>query len=158
MTRNGPKNVGAHLPSAMLNRAGVHMDKLSSLLVHWKTHVGEPLVSHSFPVNYEKGRLSLRADTSAWASRLRHSQTEIMNQLRDDPYFQDLHEIYVRVLPERARSQQEKKHAPPLLPSRIPDDAAHLIKSVADGIVDPALRRALNRLAGAQDRRQQPKR
>lgn len=158
MTRNGPKNVGAHLPSAMLNRAGVHMDKLSSLLVHWKAHVVEPLVSHSFPVSYEKGRLSLRADTSAWASRLRHSQTEIMDRLRDDPYFHELHELYVRVMPERARSEQEKKRAAPSLPSRIPDNAAHLIKSVADGIVDPALRQALNRLAGARDRRPQPKR
>lgn len=122
MTRNGPKNVGAHLPSAVLKRAGVHMDKLSGLLVHWKSHVGEPLASHSFPVSYENGRLSLRADTSAWASRLRHSQAEIMNQLRLDPYFNDLRELYVRVLPERARGPQERKREAILMPSRIPDD------------------------------------
>ncbi|MBI3779087.1 MAG: DUF721 domain-containing protein [Gammaproteobacteria bacterium] len=151
MTRNGPKNVGAHLPSTMLSRAGVHMDKLSSLLSHWKANVGEPLVSHSFPVSYDNGRLSLRADTSAWASRLRHSQGEIMEQLRVDPYFQNLHELYVRVLPERVRSPMEKKRKT-LLPSRIPDTAAHLIKSVADDIVDPALRRSLIRLAGARDK------
>src|SRR3990172_10683395 len=99
MTRNGPKNVGAHFPSAVLNRAGAHMDILSSLLSHWKASVGEPLVSHSFPVSYDNGRLSLRADTSAWACRLRHSQMEIMKQLRSDPYFDGLSEIYVRVLP-----------------------------------------------------------
>ena len=151
MTRNGPKNVGAHLPSTVLNRAGVHMDKLSSLLSHWKANVGEPLVSHSFPVSYDNGRLSLRADTSAWASRLRHSQADIMEQLRSDPYFQDLHELYVRVLPERARSPMEKQRKV-LLPSRIPDTAAHLIKSVADDIVDPALRKSLIRLAGARDK------
>jgi predicted nucleic acid-binding Zn ribbon protein len=68
------------------------MDKLSSLLSHWKACVGEPLVSHSFPVSYDRGRLSLRADTSAWASRLRHSQAAIMDQLRADPYFRDLQE------------------------------------------------------------------
>mgnify|MGYP001611030550 FL=1 len=152
MTRNGPRNAGAHLPTAMLKRAGVHMDKLSSLLSHWQTRVGEPLVSHCFPVSYEKGRLSLRADTSAWASRLRHSQADIMNDLRADPYFQDLQELYVRVLPERARAQNEKKREAIVLPSRIPDNAAHLIKSVADDIVDPALRRSLIRLAGARDK------
>lgn len=158
MTRNGPKNVGAHLPDTMLKRAGVHMDKLSSLLAHWKANVGEPLVSHSFPVSYGDGRLSLRVDTSAWASRLRHSQAETMNQLREDPYFHDLRELYVRVLPERARAQSEKKREAPALPSRIPVTAAHLIKSVADDIVDPALRKALIRLAGAPDGRPQPKR
>ena len=155
MTRNGLKNAGAHLPSTVLNRAGVHMDKLSSLLSHWKSNVGEPLVSHSFPVSY--GRLSLRADTSAWASRLRHSQADIMGQLRADAYFQDLQELYVRVLPERARGPLEKKREV-LLPSRIPDTAAHLIKSVADDIVDPALRKSLIRLAGARDKQPQPKR
>ncbi|MHB8741720.1 MAG: DciA family protein [Sulfuricaulis sp.] len=134
------------------------MDKLSSLLAHWKANIGEPLVSHCFPVSYEDGRLSLRADTSAWASHLRHSHVEITNQLREDPYFHDLRELYVRVLPERARTQSEKKREVPVPPSRIPVTAAHLIKSVADDIVDPALRKALIRLAGTSDRRQQPKR
>lgn len=152
MTRNGLKNAGAHLPDTMLKRAGVHMDKLSSLLTHWKSRMDEPLVSHSFPVSYDNGRLSLRADTSAWASRLRHSQAAIMETLRTDPYFHDLHELYVRVLPERSRAAHEKKRVLPALPSRIPDAAAHLIKSVADDIIDPALRKALIRLAGAHDR------
>lgn len=152
MTRNGPRNAGAHLPTEILNRAGVHMDKLSSLLSHWKTSIGEPLVSHSFPVSYDNGRLSLRADTSAWASRLRHSQVEIMDELRHDPYFHDLRELYVRVLPERARAQGEKQRQSITLPSRIPDSAAHLIKSVADDILDPALRRSLIRLAGTRDK------
>src|SRR3972149_52742 len=151
MTRNGPKNVGAHLPSAVLKRAGAHMDKLSSLLSHWKASVGEPLVSPSFPVSYDNGRLSLRADTSAWASRLRHSQADIMDRLRADTYFQDLQELYVRVLPERAGGPLEKKREG-LLPSPIPESAAHLIKSVADDIVDPALRKSLIRRAGARDK------
>lgn len=152
MTRKGPRNAGAHLPTEILKRAGVHMDQLSGLLSHWKASVGEPLVSHSFPVSYANGRLSLRADTSAWASRLRHSQAEIMDELRHDPYFHDLHELYVRVLPERARAPGEKKRQSIVLPSRIPDSAANLIKSVADDILDPALRRSLIRLAGARDK------
>ena len=152
MTRNGPRNAGAHLPGEILKRAGVHMDQLSGLLSHWKAGIGEPLASHSFPVSYASGRLSLRADTSAWASRLRHSQAQIMEQLRHDPYFHDLSEIYVRVLPERARAPGEKKPQAIVLPSRIPDTAASLIKSVADDILDPALRRSLIRLAGARDK------
>lgn len=134
------------------------MDKLSSLLTHWKANVKEPLVSHSFPVSYEHGRLSLRADTSAWASRLRHSQGEIVEELRRDPYFHDLNELYVRVLPERAKIQGEKRPKTITLPSRIPDSAAHLIKSVADDILDPALRQSLIRLAGARDKSASAKR
>ena len=65
MTRKGPRNAGAHLPNEILKRAGVHMDKLSSLLTHWKASVKEPLASHSFPVSYEHGRLSLRAAKTA---------------------------------------------------------------------------------------------
>jgi len=136
----------------MLKRAGVHMDQLSNLLSHWKSNVGEPLVSHSYPVSYIKGRLSLRADTSAWASRLRHSQAEIIDELRRDKYFHDLHELYARVLPDRARTEHPKGRQSEQLPSRIPDTAAHLIKSVADDILDPALRRSLIRLAGARDK------
>lgn len=158
MSRNGPRNAGAHLPTEMLKRAGVHMDKLSSLLAHWKAGVGEPLVSHSFPVSYDNGRLSLRADTSAWASRLRHSQAEIMNQLRHDPYFHELRELYVRVLPERARTFREERREMPAAPSRVPDNAARIIKSVANDIADPALRKALNRLAGAREKHPHPKR
>jgi hypothetical protein len=82
---------------------------------------------------------------------------EIMKQLRSDPYFDGLSEIYVRVLPDRDRSTSEKKRKASL-PTRIPDTAAHLIKSVADDIVDPALRRSLIRLAGTRDKASQPKR
>jgi hypothetical protein len=58
----------------------------------------------------------------------------------------------VRVLPERAQAPREKKRQAIVLPSRIPDSAASLIKSVADDILDPALRRSLIRLAGARDK------
>lgn len=159
MTRKGPKNVGAHLPDAMRNRVGVHLDKVSNLLAHWKAHIGEPLASHSYPVSYERGRLSLRADTSAWASRVRHDHGKIIEQLKRDPYFHDLAELYVRVLPERAKARREPKPQIEVQPpSRISSSAATLIKSVADGITDPALRRSLIRLAGAPEKRVQPKR
>ena len=163
MTRKGPKNVGAHLPDTMRNRVGVHLDKVSNLLAHWKAHVGGPLASHSYPVSYERGRLSLRADTSAWASRVRHDHGAIIEQLKRDPFFHDLTELYVRVLPERAKArredkQEEKQEIEVLPPSRISSSAASLIKSVADGITDPALRRSLIRLAGAPEKRVQPKR
>lgn len=152
MTRQGPKNVGTYLPTAAINRAGVHMDKISNLLAHWKVYVGEPLASHTYPVSYENGLLSVRADTSAWASRVRHSQVEIMKQLRQDPYFLNLAELHVRVLPERAGAPQEKKKTAATVPSRISNDAARIIKSVADDITDPALRKSLNRLAGWQEK------
>ena len=91
-------------------------------------------------------------DGGGGASRRRHSQAEIMDELRHDPYFHDLRELYVRVLPERARARGEKKPQAIVLPSRIPDTAANLIKSVADDILDPALRRSLIRLAGTRDK------
>jgi hypothetical protein len=56
------------------------------------------------------------------------------------------------VLPERAHTPNENKRQSITLPSRIPDNAANLIKSVADDILDPALRRSLIRLAGARDK------
>lgn len=158
MTKNGPKNVAAYLPTAAINRAGVHMDKVTNLLAHWKIYVGEPLASHAYPVSYDNGLLSVRADTSAWASRVRHSQMEIMKQLRQDPYFLNLTELHVRVLPERAGAAQEKRQVAQTVPSRVPDDAARIIKSVADDIADPGLRKSLNRLAGLQEKPSQQKR
>jgi hypothetical protein len=159
MTRKGPKNVGAHLPDAVRNRVGVHLDKISNLLAHWKAQIGEPLASHSYPVSYQGGRLSLRADTSAWASRVRHDHGKIIEQLKRDPFFHDLAELYVRVLPERAAARRQREAQITMqAPSRISANAASLIQSVADGIADPMLRRSLIRLAGAPHKRLQPKR
>lgn len=149
MTGTRLKNVGAYLPSEALDRI---TDRLDSLPTRWKSHVSEPLASHSYPVNYADGRLSVRADTPVWASRLRQSQQEIMNQLRNDSFFTDLRELQVRVLPERSGVSMSGEIGEPRPPSRIPEHAAQLIKSVADGITDPALRNSLARLASASGR------
>ena len=152
-TGNGPKSVGAFLTSETLKRITVRLDDMSNLLTRWKTHVGEPLASRSYPVSYADGRLSVRADTPAWASRLRQSQQEILSNLRRDPYFTSLRELHIRVLPGRGDVlKPERRKEEPLIPSRIPEHAALLIQSVAGDIANPALRSALSRLASAPAR------
>ncbi len=151
-TGNGPKSVGAFLTSETLKRITVRLDDMSNLLTRWKTHVGEPLASRSYPVSYADGRLSVRADTPAWASRLRQSQQEILNNLRRDPYFTSLRELQIRVLPGRGDVLKPERRKEPVIPSRIPEHAAQLIQSVAGDIANPALRNALSRLASAPAR------
>jgi hypothetical protein len=151
-TGNGPKSVGAFLASETLKRITVRLDDMSNLLTRWKTHVGEPMASRSYPVSYVDGRLSVRADTPAWASRLRQSQQDILNNLRRDPYFTSLRELQIRVLPGRGDVLKPERRKDALIPSRIPEHAAQLIQSVAGDIANPALRSALSRLASAPAR------
>ena len=150
MTRTGPRNVGAYLPSETFKQISGHLDNASNLFARWRAAVSEPLVSHSYPVSYNEGHLSVRADSSAWANRLRQSQQEIMTGLRRDPFFTQLSEIQIRVLPSHGDISQQNEKNKSDKPSRIPENAARLIKSVADDITDPVLRKALARLADMQ--------
>ncbi len=51
----------------------------SELLASWESIVGEETAEHSQPVGIEEGVLSVRCDSTAWATQLRLMRVQILN-------------------------------------------------------------------------------
>jgi predicted nucleic acid-binding Zn ribbon protein len=51
----------------------------SELLASWESIVGEETAEHSHPVGIEDGVLSVRCDSTAWATQLRLMRVQILN-------------------------------------------------------------------------------
>ena len=45
---------------------------MALLFTHWPQIVGEDLASHVSPETFDDGRLVLRAESTAWATQVRH--------------------------------------------------------------------------------------
>lgn len=100
--------------------------------------------AHCRPARLEEGTLFLVADSPAWRARLHFYSTRIIrhfNRLGKFP----VHRVRVRVArsPEPARSGPARS-----APRPIPAATARAFDGLADATDDPALRRALRRLAG----------
>jgi hypothetical protein len=100
---------------------------------------------HSEPTNFEGGRLTVTVRSPAWASRLRQQEAGLVRSLRADPVFRGLRDIKVRIQP--TDPVMKPMPTPMRGPSRIPSQAARLVRSVAETVTDPQLRAALERLA-----------
>jgi hypothetical protein len=145
MSGPGARVIGACLPPALIKQLEAYLDQSSRLSILWRQCVQPPLADHAHPSNYVRGRLEIECHGSAWASRLRHNQNELLRQLRQLPGFEDLRELRVRVVPlQRAVSVPPAARAGAA--SRMPATAAALMQSLAETVTDPALRAALQRL------------
>lgn len=99
------------------------------------------LRGHCTVANYKNHVLILHAETPAWTTRLRFLLPDLQKQLADDRLFENLSEIQVRTEPQSAdRTKPQRRIA-------ISAASAAVIKSLAEGIPDPALQAALLRLA-----------
>ena len=91
--------------------------------------------------NYKNHVLILHAETPAWTTRLRFSLPDLRKKLADDNLFENLSEIQVRTEPQPVdRTKPQRRIA-------ISAESAAVVKSLAEGIPDPALQAALLRLA-----------
>lgn len=147
MSGPGARVIGACLPPALVKQLEAYLDQSSRLSILWRQCVQPPLADHAHPSNYVRGRLEVECHGSAWASRLRHNQNELLRQLRQLPGFEDLRELRVRVVPlQRAASAPPAAVARAGSASRMPAAAAAMMQSLAETVTDPTLREALQRL------------
>jgi len=152
MTKGMPRAIRGYIFSGIYKELGAHLDEISKLRIFWLGAVSAPLGDHTHPARYAQGRLTVHADTSAWASRLRQRQAEIVKLLRHEPFFKHLHELQVRVAPRAPEKNAAGADRPQAAPrSRVPPAAAQLIRAVAERIGDPALRAALLRFGNHAD-------
>lgn len=149
MTKGMPRAIGGYIFSGIYKELGARLDEISRLRILWLGAVSAPLGDHTHPAHYARGRLTVHADTSAWASRLRQRQAEIIRQLRHEPFFKQLHELQVRVAPRASAPRPAAaERMPAAARSRVSPAAARLLHTAAERIGDPALRAALLRFGG----------
>jgi len=149
----GPKSLAAFLENKLLRQLGAHLDESARLQAEWLANVEGPLGAHVHPVGYESGQLRLVAETPAWASRARMQQTNLLHQLRKRPFFRGLRSVRIRVQPPGASIPAmpgpiPRQPATVEKASRLNPRVAALVRDIAVGIEDSALREALERLAG----------
>lgn len=96
---------------------------------------------HCRIASWREGSLLLIISDGHWATRLRYQQRRLQRQLQELPEFTGLQRILFKVQPPSGTPGGPVSR--PQLSSR----AAESIQAVADGIEDPQLRAALERLA-----------
>ena len=142
------KNICNYLSDHTFTRWSRERDTVHQLQSVWNDRIELPLAAHTHPTSYRAGRLAVHADSSVWANRLRHQQEHAAQALRQDPLFEDLLELRVRVAP-RSQTRPTDSHRPQ---ARLSEASTKVIKAVAADIKHPALKAALERLgAGAGD-------
>lgn len=96
------------------------------------------LAPHCIAARIDGQRLVVHTDSPVWASRLRFMSAELRMLLEND--FPALREVKIRLLPPigvRPRTEQTAQFS---------DIAAGTVQSAAEGIADPQLQAALQRL------------
>lgn len=145
MPDHSARKLASYFSSETLFSLGMPRDmrRLPQVCVAWAETVGKPLAQHVIPLRYHDGCLSLQADSSLWASKIRHQQQGLITRLRVHGVLQQLHLLKVRIAP--LQRERAKTARPPEL-HRPSADMLTLLEQVADDIADPGLRDALKRL------------
>lgn len=144
MSLSGPRKIGTLITPLTLRELGLPADvaRLPEINAAWAEIVGAAFAEHVHPVRYTGGKLVLRASSTVWVSKVRHSHQTLSQALRQQPIFKDLVGLEVRAAPLERRQQKTRQ------PNRQNLSAAtrQLLDAVATDIADPALRAALERL------------
>lgn len=106
--------------------------------------------AHCHVASWRDGVLLLVVTDGHWATRLRYQQKRLQRQLLAMEAFGNLHRILFQVQPPITPAKRSG-HAPELS-----SDAAESILDTAEGINDPKLKAALERLASHAQRKNKP--
>ncbi len=145
------RRIGSFFSQEVLVHLGLPADLrlLPQVNEAWMKSAGEPLCRHVHAVRYVRGQLSLCADSSAWAGRVRYQQQALIERLRRSATFDRLIGLHVRIVPPGQTGQPEPH---PVRRARLSAASRSLLEQVAGDIADPGLRAALARLGrGAGD-------
>ncbi|MGG2023729.1 DciA family protein [Pseudomonas sp. S8] len=118
-----------------------HAQRLAHLQRLLESQLQPAARTHCHVAKWREGQLTLVVTDGHWATRLRYQQKRLQRQLQLFEEFANLTRILFRVKPPLVQ------HRPGGHSMDLSTDAAQTIQSTADGISDPGLRAALERLA-----------
>ena len=125
--------------NAALRHLGAALAARDALLQQVRRALPDEVAPHCIGAALEGHALRLLADSAGWATRLRYLAREVTRALRVEGL--GVAAVEVRVLPPDVRMERPRHRT-----ARSSGDAASYVEQTADGVDDPALRAALQRL------------
>jgi hypothetical protein len=125
-------------PLKALFSAALRIDHLQRLL---DSQLQPAAREHCHLASWREGCLLLIITDGHWATRLRYQQRRLLRQLQQLDEFTGLQRILFKVQPPTSQTGTPDRHI------ELSSSAAESIQATADGIRDPGLRAALERLA-----------
>jgi len=116
------------------------LDQQQTLLEKIRQLLPRPLGDHLISAQMHQRKLVLHVDTPAWASRLRYQTPSLLKSLTGFP--SGPNSIQVRIQPHPVQNQENRSHC-----ISLSAEAARQLRNTAEGLHDPALSAALQRLA-----------
>lgn len=102
-----PQLIGAVFDKVVARRGWAKRLSLSTVLRNWAALVGESNAAHSQPVDFRDGVLKVQCDTTAWATGMRYSASQLVAKLNRELGDQTVHRVDI-VGP----AQKSWKHGP----------------------------------------------
>ena len=128
--------------SAAVERLFRNVEFLQSINRLIAAAVSSKLAPHCAAAGIRDRQLVVLVDSPAWATRLHFEQNQLIQHLRQQPELNSLTGLQIKVRPKESTPPNPTRRAQALSPESTAD-----IKACADSIDDPALSRALRRLA-----------
>lgn len=148
------KSSSARPPAALLRQARPlrlllnQAERLEHLQRLLESQLQPAAREHCHVASWRDGTLLLVVTDGHWATRLRYQQKRLQRQLQALEAFGNLQRILFKVQPPLVPAKREGQGA------ELSSKAAESIRDSAEGITDPRLRAALERLAShARDKR-----
>lgn len=136
-----------HFP-APLEQAVQRSKKLQQLSRFIKNLLLPDLAEHCQLLNLRGQSLILACDSTVWATRLRYQIPTLLDALRQQTGSNAIVDIQIRVQPAvQAATPTTKRRI------RLSTEAAYCLHQCAQSVKDPALSRALEKLAGRKKER-----
>lgn len=79
-----PQAIGAVFEKVVRRKGWTKRLSLSTVLRNWTGLVGAENAAHSAPVDFRDGVLKVRCDSTAWATGMRYSASQLVKRLNDE--------------------------------------------------------------------------
>lgn len=144
MSQQRPEKTLNELVGTQLNSLGCIKEKilqLQRLNAIWQQYIDNIIAQHCKIANYREGILIIVADSSVWSMRLRYLIPDLLIKLRNHPEFRSLKNIEWFIKPTE---ETPTKTTQSLL--KLSSNNAEMIQSIAEGIENKQLQKALLKL------------
>ena len=141
-----------------LNKLYHHAKDICALNEKLHKHLAPSLSSHCIVANYSDETLTVNADTSAWASKLRYCIPDILKFAKLECGLSNLKTVRVKVSPIHHKTNQSKTGQSKTGQSKfsgtnstrkahLSKKSADFIKNIAKSINDPDLRKSILKIS-----------
>ncbi|EIK98050.1 hypothetical protein PMM47T1_02254 [Pseudomonas sp. M47T1] len=118
-----------------------HAQRLAHLQRLFESQLQPAAREHCYVASWREGYLLLIVTDGHWATRLRYQQKRLLRDLQALPEFAGLTRIQFQVRPSTVQRSLAGRNFD------LSSSAAESLQSIAEGITDPKLKAALERLA-----------